>query len=54
MKFESSQVATSAIKSLDGRFFARKKIVAQIVPEMTYHMKFPESVSAQVPLKLSS
>ena len=51
IKCGSSQVAASAIKSLDGRFFAGTKIVAQTVPEATYQMKFPDSVLALVPLK---
>lgn len=54
VKCVNSQVATAAIMSLDGRFFAGTKIVAQTVPEATYHMKFADSVSAQVPLRPSS
>lgn len=54
VKCSNSQVAMAAIKSLDGRFFAGTKVVAQTVPEATYHLKFPDSVGAVAPLKPSS
>ena len=51
VKTANSQVSSSAINSLDGRFFAGKKISAQRIPELSYHMKFPESIAAVVPIK---
>ena len=54
VKCKSHEVATSAINSLNGRFFAGAKIVAQVVPEATYHLKFPDSLAASMPLKASS
>ncbi len=54
VKCKTPQVATAAISSLNGRFFAGAQIVAQVVPEATYHMKFPDALSAVIPLKPSS
>lgn len=54
VKTLSPQVATAAINSLNGRFFAGKKVTAQNVPDNSYHMKFPDAIAALVPLKPSS
>ncbi len=54
MKAANAQVASSAITALDGRFFAGKKISATRIPELNYHMKFPEAMAAAMPLKPSS
>ena len=53
VKTGSPQVATDAISSLNNRFFAGKKVTAQIVPDNSYHLKFPEAIAAITPLKLS-
>ena len=51
MKCVTPQIAASAFNALNGRFFSGKKIVAQFIPEETYHVKFPDSLSAAAPLK---
>lgn len=54
VKTSSPEVANAAINSLNGRYFAGKKVTAQTVPDNSYHMKFPEAIAALVPLKLST
>lgn len=54
VKCANPQVATSAMNSLNGRFFDGKKVTAQIVPDASYHMKFSDAAAAVVPLKPSS
>ena len=51
VKCTTSRIAAAAFNSLNGRFFAGKKIVAQFIPETTYHLKFPQSVACVRPLK---
>ena len=54
VKCTTSRIAAAAFNSLNGRFFAGKKIVAQFIPETTYHLKFPQSVACVRPLKPST
>ena len=54
VKCMTPQVAAAAFNSLNGRFFAGKKIVAQFIAETTYHVKFPAALAAVVPLKTTS
>ena len=51
VKCANPQVAASAFHSLNGRFFAGKQIIAQFIPETTYHLKFPAAVACVDPLK---
>ncbi|KAJ3185645.1 RNA-binding protein 39 [Geranomyces variabilis] len=43
MKYNSIPEAEAAVKALDGRFFAGKKIEAVYVPDLTYNGRFPEA-----------
>lgn len=54
VKCVNPQVSGAAISSLNGRFFAGKKITAQMMPDASYHMKFPDSLAAVVPMKISN
>lgn len=54
VKCSNSQVAAAAFNNLNGRFFAGKQIVAQFIPETTYHIKFPVAASSATPLQPSA
>ncbi|KAI9227319.1 MAG: hypothetical protein DHS80DRAFT_27603 [Piptocephalis tieghemiana] len=46
VKFAEAEGANRAIKALDGRWFAQKRIEAVPVPEVMYHTRFPKSASS--------
>ncbi|RKP11356.1 hypothetical protein BJ684DRAFT_13033, partial [Piptocephalis cylindrospora] len=46
IKFSGADGATNAIKALDGRWFAQKRIEAIPIPEVMYHTRFPKSASS--------
>ncbi|CAF1056711.1 unnamed protein product [Brachionus calyciflorus] len=53
IKCPTIAVATSAMASLNGRFFAGKIIKASYIPITAYHMRFPEAVSCTKLLEAS-
>lgn len=54
VKCGNPKVAASAFNALNGRYFAGKQIVAQFIPETTYHLKFPAAVACVDPMKPQS
>ncbi len=51
VKCATPQIAASAFHALNGRLFSGKKIVAQFIPDDTYHSKFPVALRASQPLQ---
>lgn len=51
IKCVTPQIAANAFNALNGRFFSGKQIVAQYIPEETYHSKFPLAMNASEPLR---
>ena len=51
VKCVTPQIASAAFNALNGRMFSGKRIVAQFIPEDTYHLKFPAALAASQPLK---
>jgi RNA-binding protein 39 len=45
MRYASEDEAQAALNSFSGRWFASRQIVAEFIPETTYNLRFPESVS---------
>lgn len=50
IKCPTIAIATAAMASLNGRYFAGKLIKANFIPIPTYHQKFPESIHCMQPL----
>lgn len=51
VKCATPQIAAAAFNALNGRLFSGKKIVAQFIPDNTYHNKYPAALAASQPLK---
>ena len=52
VKCQTPQVANLAMASFNGRFYAKKQITAQLVPESTYHLKYPAALAATLPIRV--
>ena len=50
LKYQSPAAAAIGRTAMNGRFFGGKQIIAQFVPEDTYHARFPESAKATAAL----
>ncbi len=51
LKYQSQAAATLGRTAMHGRFFGGKQIVAQFVPEETYHARYPDAARAAAVLK---
>lgn len=54
VKCSTPDVAVAAVKTMQGRWFAGKQLLAQTVPLSQYHAMFPNAAAAMKPLKPSA